>query len=313
MVMGAGSIGERHIRILQKLGYTNIWVYRQRNLPLRNVTSDSVKIFTSTDKIQEIKPVVAMICTPTSQHMEQAIFCAGLGIHVLIEKPLSHTLTGMKNLKKTAESSHTCIQIAYMLRYHPLFQTVKKYVETSKMGCLLSMQCYWGEYLPDWHPWEDYRKSYAARKELGGGAALTLSHDVDLVNWLSGSKVKKWNTQKNDSSLLEIDVESAADISIAYENGITAHCHMNFHERIPRRWYRFVFEQGSIEVDYLKSELVICHIDGSVNRKKIPDFNRNQLYESQTLDFFNRINEGYFHESSLKYLNESELIITICQ
>lgn len=313
MIIGAGSIGERHIQVLQNLGYTNLWVYRQRNLPLRNVASDSVKIFTSIDKIHEIKPVAAIICTPTSQHMEQAIFCAGQGIHILIEKPLSHTLTGIQKLKNAVINNNLCVQVAYMLRYHPLFQIVKTYAETSKMGSLLSMQCYWGEYLPDWHPWEDYRKSYAARKDLGGGAALTLSHDPDLINWLSGSPVKKWNTLKSDSSPLEIDVESAADISILYENGITAHCHMNFHEQIPRRWYRFVFERGSMEVDYLKSELLTCHNDGSISQRKVPDFHRNQLYESQTSDFFNRINEGCFHETSLQYLNESERIITICQ
>jgi predicted dehydrogenase len=245
--------------------------------------------------------------------MEQAIFCAGQGIHILIEKPLSHTLAGIQKLKKAVINNNICVQVAYMLRYHPLFQIIKTYAETRKMGSLLSMQCYWGEYLPDWHPWEDYRKSYAARKDLGGGAALTLSHDLDLINWLSGRGIKKWNTLKNDSSPLEIDVESAADISIAYENGITAHCHMNFHERIPRRWYRFVFAQGSMEVDYLQSELVICHNDGSIRRRKVPNFHRNQLYESQTLNFFNRINEGCFQETSLQYLNESERIITICQ
>lgn len=313
MVMGAGSIGDRHIRVLKNLHFSNIWVYRQRNLPLQNIDSDSINIFTNSDQINEIKPFAAIVCTPTAQHMEQVIYCIEQGIHVLIEKPLSHALTGIQKLKKTVLANNTCVQVAYMLRYHPLFQTVKTHIQTKKMGPLFSMQCYWGEYLPDWHPWEDYRESYAGRKDLGGGAALTLSHDVDLVNWLSGSRVKKWNTLKNYSSSLEIDVESAADISIAYENGVTAHCHINFHERIPRRWYRFAFEQGSMEIDYLNSELVVTPINGSVHRSIIPDFNRNQLYESQTLDFFNRIDDGYFHESSLKYLNESELIISICQ
>ncbi len=126
-------------------------------------------------------------------------------------------------------------------------------MDSEELGKLLSIQTYWGEYLPDWHPWEDYRQSYAARRELGGGVALTLSHDLDLVNWLAGSAVKTWNTLKNYRSSLEIDVESGADVSLGYENGITAHCHLNFHERVPRRWYRFVWEEGSVEIDYFKA------------------------------------------------------------
>lgn len=313
MIIGAGSIGERHIQILQKLGYTNIWVYRQRNLPLRNVGRDSVNIFTNGDNIYAINPVAAIICTPTSQHMEQATACIERGIHVLIEKPLSHSLLGIRKLKEAVMAHDSCVQVAYMVRYHPFFQTVKRHIETKTMGCLLGIQCYWGEYLPSWHPWEDYRKSYAARKDLGGGAAITLSHDVDLANWLSGTRVKKWNTLKNYSSTLDIDVESAANISIVYESGISAHCHVNFHERIPRRWYRITLERGSMEIDYLKSELTVCHVNGSVIKTTMPDFDRNQLYESQTIDFFNRINDGYFHGTSMRYLNESELIISICQ
>jgi predicted dehydrogenase len=313
MIIGAGSIGERHILILQKLGYLNIWVYRQRNRPLRNVVYNSVNIFTNPDTISEINPLAAIICTPTSQHMEQATVCIEQGIHVLIEKPLSHSLLGIQKLKEAVMTNDSCVQVAYMFRYHPLFQTVKRHIVTRTMGSLLSIQCYWGEYLPNWHPWEDYRKSYAARKDLGGGAALTLSHDIDLANWLSGTRVKKWHTLKNSSSFMEIDVESAANISIVYENEISAHCHVNFHERVARRWYRFVLEKGSIEIDYLKSELLICHANGSIIKTTIPNFDRDQLYEAQTIDFFNRISEGYFHDTSMRYLIESELIISMCQ
>ncbi|WP_159475699.1 Gfo/Idh/MocA family protein [Dyadobacter sp. 3J3] len=312
LIFGAGSIGERHIQILQKSGYSNIWIYRQRNLPLRNIDEKTINIFTDLSLIDTLKPKSAIICTPTFQHTEQALLCVKRGIHILIEKPLSHNLTDYEKLTNAITKNNACVQIAYMLRYHDFFQTVKSMVQNKKMGNLINMQTYWGEYLPDWHPWEDYQQSYAARKEFGGGAALTLSHDIDLVNWLAGSTVNTWHTLKNYNASLQINVESGADISIGYQNGITAHCHMNFHERNPRRWYRFVFEDGSIEIDYYKSIMTTFHQE-KTTIQTIPDFDRNKLYESQIMNFFQKIHDGNFQENSLRSLEESKVIICICQ
>lgn len=312
LIFGAGSIGERHVFILQKLGYSNIWIYRQRHLLLRNTDEKTINIFTDLEETDKLKPKAAIICTPTFQHLKQALFCVKRGIHVLIEKPLSNNLSDYEKLSDATKKNNAYVQVAYMLRYHAFFQHVKLFVENRKMGNLISIQTYWGEYLPDWHPWEDYQQSYAAKQELGGGAALTLSHDVDLVNWLSGSAVSTWNNLKNYRSSLKINVESGADISIGYQNGITAHCHINFHEKNPKRCYRFVFDEGSIEIDYYKS-LMNTYYQKETTTRTIPDFNRNQLYEAQTLDFFGKINEGNFMEASFRSLEESNIIIRICQ
>jgi len=312
LVFGGGSIGERHLGILKALGYTNLWLYRQRNLPLRTVDAASLRIVTDLAEIVQIPFKAAIICTPTAQHLPQALWCVQNQIPVLIEKPLSHTLEGFEKLKEALVTKQTLIQVAYMLRYHPFFQKIKALVENRELGLLLSIQTYWGEYLPDWHPWEDYRTSYAARQELGGGVALTLSHDLDLVNWLVGSPVKEWHTLKNYRSALEINVESGADVSLGYENGVTAHCHLNFHERVPRRWYRFVFEQGSVEVDYLKATSTWMPYGKPPTTHQLENFDRNQLFEAQIKDFFQKINKGSFVTTSLRALDESQTILTIC-
>lgn len=312
LVFGAGSIGERHLGILQKLGYTNLWVYRQRNLPLRTVDRGTLRVISNLTELGREPFAAAIICTPTAQHLPQTLWCVRRNIPVLIEKPLSHTLEGLDELEDALAERPTLIQVAYMLRYHPFFQKLKVLIQRQELGTLLSLQTYWGEYLPDWHPWEDYRQSYAARQELGGGVALTLSHDLDLVNWLAGSPVKNWNTLKNYRSSLEINVESGADVSLGYENGLTAHCHLNFHERVPRRWYRFVFEEASVEVDYLKATYTLMQPGQEISTHRLENFDRNQLFEDQTMDFFQKINSGSFADYSLRALNESRMILNIC-
>ena len=308
--MGAGSIGERHITILQKLGYTNIYVYRQRNLPLRNILPETVTIFTNWNEVISIKPVAAFICTPTSQHLSQAIDCAESNIHLLIEKPLAADLSGLEDLKKTVQHHPVYLQVAYMLRYHPLMKALKEFIRNGTAGKLLSFQSYWGEYLPDWHPWEDYRKSYAAKKELGGGVALTLSHDIDIVTWLSESKVSNYCTIKNYRSNLEINVESGADITFKFDNGITGHCHLNYYEKIPKRSYRLAFEDGSVDINYSNNEMIIATRE-KTSTLKAEGFDRNQMFEEQCKFFINKILD-FTISDTLTQIEESEQIIKIC-
>ena len=310
VVFGAGSIGERHIRILLTLGYKTIWVYRQRKLPLRTIETSSVSIFTDINEIIRTGPSAAIICTPTSQHMAQALFCLQHKIPVLVEKPLSNNLAETDELKRLIMANKTYLQVAYMLRYHPLFLKIRAIIDSRKLGKLVHMQSCWTEYLPDWHPWENYEESYAARKELGGGAALTLSHDIDLLNWLADMPVSQFQIVKDYTKMPHLDVESAADISMTYENGITAQCHLNFHTRLPKRWYRFVFDDGCIEMDYQKSELITFHKQKMITQS-LPDFDRNQLYQAQILDFFEQLKKENRVARALKSVEESEKIISI--
>ncbi len=105
LIFGAGSIGERHLGVLQKLGYTNLWVYRQRNLPLRTLDSSDFHIVTDLSALNEIAFKAAIVCTPTAQHLDQALWCVRRQIPVLIEKPLSHSLDGFQELKGRAEGT----------------------------------------------------------------------------------------------------------------------------------------------------------------------------------------------------------------
>ncbi|MBC7487931.1 MAG: Gfo/Idh/MocA family oxidoreductase [Cytophagaceae bacterium] len=312
LIFGAGSIGERHINNLLKLGCPSIFVYRQRNLPLRNVQSANIQVITSWEEIDEIKPDAAFITSPTAQHLFQAKECVKRKIPVLVEKPLSHSSEGLNELKQLVQTHQSFVQVGYMMRYHPLIQKIKEMIAHQPLGKLVYFRSYWGEHLPYWHPWEDYRTSYAARKELGGGAALTLSHDIDLANWLSNSSLLSYHTIHNFNSTLEVDVESAADINLKYKNGLSAHVHLNFFQKIPRREYQFEFEQASVYFDFFKSELQIVSEQGT-EVIKADHFDRNDLFIAQTQAFFEQLDKPGSVAHSIRQIEESELIITICQ
>ncbi len=183
LICGAGSIGERHIRNLWSLGFENLLVYRQRNLPFRDIADAEVQVILDWNDVLLLQPEIAFICTPTSQHMRQTIDCVSNNMHVFAEKPLSHDLEHFEELTELIKSKKKILQVAYMMRFHPLIKHVKQAVDEKLYGKLMTMNSHWGSYLPDWHPWENYKESYAAKKSLGGGVALTLCHDIDLALW----------------------------------------------------------------------------------------------------------------------------------
>jgi predicted dehydrogenase len=311
LVIGAGSIGERHIEILQSVGYQNIHVYRQRMLPLRSVSSESVRCFTDFSEIDRIKPYAAIICTPTAQHLSQAMACVERGIHVLVEKPLTNEIGQISDLRQTAQQKNVLIQVAYMLRYHPLMQQLKIIIQSERFGNLLSFSTYWAEYLPNWHPWEDYRTSYAARRELGGGVALTLSHDLDIVNWLVGDLPKKWQRLFNYRSNLEVDVESGASFLLEYANGVTGVAQLNYYQKVPQRTYQFVFDDAVLTFDYFQNKITIQTANGAEIISE-DQFERNEMFKQQAIDFLENTQSYSLNMLTDSYLSESEAIIKMC-
>lgn len=313
LVLGAGSIGERHVGVLLQMGYTNLWVYRQRKLPLRTLADEQVQFVYELDAVEQIRPHAAIVCTPTAQHLEQTQYLVSKGVDVLVEKPLSHTPEGIEALISEALVRGVYVQVGYMLRYHPFFQELKQLMQEQRYGLLLSAHSYWGEYLPNWHPWEDYRASYAARRELGGGVALTLSHDLDLILWLVQDRLDSYTLLPNYRSSLDVNVEAGADFLLRFQEGTTAHCHLNFYEKATRRYYRFVFEEASVEVDYLTQQMTVLRPGEAPSYTTLPKFERNQLFEAQWRSFVSGANGPHRTQKTEENLRAAQVVQLMCQ
>lgn len=312
LVIGAGSIGERHIGNLLNMGYQNIHVFRQRNLPFRNISNSAIIVHTNWSSIPKENILFAIICTPTNQHLEQTLMCLEAGFHVLVEKPLSHSNEHLEQLIAAVNKYDKLVQVAYMMRFHPHMVQIKNMIENNQYGKLHTIRTHWGSYLPDWHPYEDYKTSYAANKNMGGGVALTLSHDLDLVNWLADSQIQTVAKKFGFSSNLNIDVESVADFQISYQNDITAQVHLNYLEQIPQRRYTFIFEDATVEAEYFSASITIHH-KGIKHVDTIPEFDRNDLFKSELSHFISNINNKNVTAISQQYIEESAVIINLCQ
>ena len=115
---------------------------------------------------------VVFVCSPSRFHLEQALVCAEHGADLFIEKPLSHTIDDVYKLMKLVKLKKLTTMVGSNWKFYPLFQKIKELLDAGVIGRILSARCQFGAYLPDWHPWEDYRQGYSANKKLGGEYSL---------------------------------------------------------------------------------------------------------------------------------------------
>src|SRR3984893_12326971 len=105
--------------------------------------------------------------------------------------------------------------VAYNLRWHPGLIRQRELVHQDAVGRIVAVRAEVGEYLPDWHPGEDYRRGYSARSDLGGGAVLTMSHELDAVCWLLGAPSGVPGMAVHATSL-EVDTDDVANLLLQW-------------------------------------------------------------------------------------------------
>ena len=308
LVCGVGSVGERHIRnLVTALGYNNIAVYRARELPFRDIDV-SPQIYTDLrEALANFAPTVTFVTNPTALHIPVALEAARAKSHLFIEKPLSHNCEGVEELSRVLQANQCQAMVGYMLRFHPLFKQVKAWLDEGKSGILgrpIFLRTTWGEHLPDWHPWEDYRESYAANSAMGGGPTLTLSHDLDVLVWWFGAPEKIVGLA-NSTSALDLHVEHSIDILLGFPQGVTANVHLDFCQRPPSRVWEVVCSRGKVYIDIIAGTLTRWEStmgeihdsqSGSLSPAEVqtlPEtFDRNDLFLDELRHFFSCLEAG---------------------
>jgi predicted dehydrogenase len=170
------------------------------------------------------------------------------GADVFVEKPLAASLDGVDELIASSQRTKRILQVGYNLRFHPVLTLVKRLLEDKAIGPVLYAHARVGQYLPDWRPQVDYRQSYTARRDLGGGILLDASHELDYVLWLLGNPVSVACVAGKASSL-DVDVEDSATVLLGYARGAHAVVHMDFVRRGYARTLELVGETGNLVAD----------------------------------------------------------------
>jgi len=157
LVAGLGSIGRRHLRNLLALGERDIIFYRSRLSTLPDDELAGFPVETNLGAGLAHRPDAVIVANPTALHLAVAIPAAEAGCHLFLEKPVSHSLERLDDLRTAVRRGGGRVLVGFQFRFHPTLQIAARLLAESAIGRPVAARAHWGEYLPNWHPWEDYR------------------------------------------------------------------------------------------------------------------------------------------------------------
>lgn len=288
LIVGLGSIGRRHLQNLTTLGVRRLAAVTQHRCALPSDNLPPFGAFDTLDAALVHRPDAVFICNPTALHLESALAAARAGCHIFLEKPVSHTLDGLDELALLAEKNDLIVQVGFQFRFYPVFQRIKRVIEQGGIGRVVSVQAHWGEYLPGWHPWEDYRAGYSARADLGGGVLLTLCHPFDYLRWILG-EASVTGATGGQLSDLETDTEDLALVALRFENGAVGSVYLDYISKPAKHTLQITGTAGRIEwdADFGSAKIYSGHDIDTVSPGKY--FDRNELFQAEVADFMDCI------------------------
>ena len=295
LLVGLGSIGQRHLQVIRTaMPQAKIMVLRHSAV-LENATLADFTTSSFSD-VQEFQPQFAVLANPASLHAEMARPLLAMGCHILIEKPLATNPTDGQAIYAAAQAKGCTVQVGYNLRYQPSLQFFRDRIHQGCVGRVLSIRCEVGQHLESWRADTDYRQGVSARRELGGGVLLELSHELDYLTWIFGriDWASAWLGKQSD---LEIDVEDTAHLVLGFQSGEAfppvASLSLDFIRCDTTRRCVAIGENGSLAWDAVKGTVEACLKGGNdwqVLHRSNPE--RDFSYTAQWQDFLGTVSGG---------------------
>lgn len=286
LISGLGSIGRRHFRNLIALGERDILLHRSHRSTLPDEELAGFKVETDLEVALAHQPTAVIIANPTAFHLDVAIPAARAGCHILLEKPISHSLERVSQFERAAQEGSSRVLVGFQFRFHPGLVQAAHLLAEGVIGRPLSCRAVYAEFLPGMHPWEDYRFGYSARKDLGGGVILTLCHPFDYLRWLLGEvkAVCAFAGQLND---LALDVEDTAEIGLQFASGAIGSVHLDYNRRPADHHLEVIGTLGTLRWDNANGNLSIYRAEKSEWEIYSPSqgFKRNDMFLAEMRHF----------------------------
>jgi predicted dehydrogenase len=291
LVIGCGSIGERHIGNLKNLSACTI-IASDINPDRLQVIKEkySLDVFDNLEFALDQHPDIVIVCTPPTLHIPLAMKAVNHGAHVFIEKPLSHTLENVDDFLKKAKKKKLIVFVGYNFRFQKGIRLMKQLLEEGAIGKALAIHAEFGQYLPDWRPSQNYTKNYTANKNMGGGIILDGSHEIDYVRWFAG-EIKEVSCFADTLSSLDVDVEDTAEILLKTENDIIAEIHLDFIQRVYSRTCKIIGTEGTLIWDYSEKVVKLFSAETKLWKTFPIQTDPNDMYLEEMKHFLDCIDE----------------------
>lgn len=298
LVVGLGSIGLRHVRNISRyFPEDEIIIFSKRkSIPKKIKNNKNIIISNSINKCLENNPNIGFITNESAFHVPTSTKLARKGMDLFVEKPISNSTKGIEILQKYIKKNKLITQMGCNFRFFPPIKKIKQLVDSNAIGRIISVQVENNSYLPDYHPLEDYRKGYAAREDLGGGAVLTQIHEIDYLYWLFGD-VKKVSSFTGKFSDLDVTADDMSTSLLEFKNGIIGQVHISYFQRPYFRSCKIKGTKGIIEWESIENNVNIFNMRTKKWKKVIINNNYKLVTGGITTGITDeRLNQMYVEE-----------------
>ena len=268
LILSMGSIGRRHADVLRSLGFDISAISSQKII--------DIKCYKELETVDINQFDYFIIASPTHLHYEHLSYIDinVSGKIILCEKPLFDKFRDFNPSNK--------IFIGYNLRFHPLILELKNMLNPSD---ILTIEARCGQYLPSWRK-QKYTSSYSAKKELGGGVLLDLSHEIDYLSFLCDSKLELIKSYQAKVSNLNITSDDICMI-LAKCNKTLINISLNYLSKTPYRQILIETNNNSYHLDLITNTLKIVDQDGKITQIQKPNLQRNDTFKAMHIDALN--------------------------
>ena len=312
LFIGLGGAGQRHLRIFRKLLPENNFIALRKTKKTPHLNEDfsinnsikledkySLKIIESENDLENYSPTLTIVSTPSSLLTKYTKIAHSIGSNVLVEKPGLTSYNEYKKIEKIYKDSSLTYQIGFQRRFNDQYIKLKKIVKKEYYGKILLVTVEVSSFVPDWHPYEDYKRLYACRSDLGGGVLLTESHEIDLICDLLGEPTEIYSNHIKHSKY-HLDIYDTVTLETNFKD-VKVMFNLSFLRKPLKRVIKIQFEEGIAILDMNSNKLSI-----STERKKeeyedVKKFKSNdELYIKQAESIIKLKNENIKVLSNIK-------------
>ncbi len=247
LVVGVGSMGRRRLRNLQYIGVGELAAFEPNETRAADAGRDlDIPVFTTFEQGLAWGPDALVISTPPDRHAEYALVAARTGLAYFTEA--SVLMEGMDELQAAVRASNCLAAPSCTMRFHPAVKLMRRRVAEGAIGRPLALVHHVGQYLPDWHPWEDYRSFYAAHRNTGAAREIVPFE----LNWLTHlfGPVVELNCFRAKVSRLEVDIDDIYSALLRFDSDVQGSLVVEVISRPAVRRARIAGEEGTLEWDW---------------------------------------------------------------
>lgn len=299
LIVGLGSMGKRRIRCLKKLKCKNIFGFDLNKKRSLEVASQyKIKTFINfKEAFKSVNPDILIISTPPDKHYSYARFSARNNKNCFIEASVE-TYSNTIKLSNYEKKMKTMILPSCTMQYFKSPIIIKKLINNNEIGKVWNINYQIGQYLPDWHPWENIQNFYVSKKKTGACREIVPFE----LNWICDifGIPNVINSHKNKLSNLKMEADDIYHFTLKYPKNLIANITVEVLSRVvPTRIMTILGSKGKIYLNYEDKLIKLYKSDGTIKKFSTKEGNpekgyvySEKPYINEMKDFINTVKTG---------------------